>query len=119
MKTLLWVAFLVCLMGWLVRIRPLEPVWGTVGEWAAALATGLGLLLTARSVALASESVRAQTGQRVAEEARRQEEESARREAMARAVAIKSSWIEDAEARGQWAVQYEVVNGGDYPKRRW
>jgi hypothetical protein len=88
--------------------------WGNVAEWVAATATVLGFGGAIAQLRLSrSDSIRAR-GQE-------EQDELDRREAMARAVGVKSSWQPDERGRpptdqdGLMPVQVEVLNSGPYP----
>jgi len=103
-----WMLLLVAVVsttGWMFRVRPIAPVWGNVAEWVGGLATALALLFAALQIRAAKE-------QRVAEERHRMDAELEHREAMARAVGVRSfAYDED----GSWYVDYSLQNGGEYP----
>lgn len=103
----LLISTVVFLVGWVLRIQPLAPVWGTVGEWVAGLATAGGLVFTGLAV-------RDSSRERAREEAARVIQEQQRQEAQARSVAITST-AQRGNGTKQWTVQWTVLNGGDYP----
>jgi hypothetical protein len=102
---LLLLAAIVSTTGWILRVRPIAPVWGNVAEWVGGLATALALLFAALQIRAAKE-------QRIAEEEHRIAAELEHREAMARAVGVRSVTYEDG---GDWYVDYALQNGGEYP----
>jgi hypothetical protein len=83
----------------------MQPNWGNVAEWVGGLATAAGLFFAAMQIRLASK-------ERAAEEARKTTVEAERREAMARAVGVRSLAY---EKDGQWYVDFSLQNGGEYP----
>jgi hypothetical protein len=79
--------------------------FGNVAEWVGGVATAAGLFFAAMQIRLASKK-------RAAEEARRAAADAEHREAMARAVGIRSvSYEKDAK----WHVEFSLQNGGEYP----
>lgn len=89
--------------------------WGTVADWFMAVLTAAGFaaaVLQLRSSLRDSQNARKQA---------RQEEEDTR-EAMARAVGLKSTWRPDSEGGspngdGLIPVEVEILNSGPYPVR--
>ena len=80
------------------ELRPLETQWGNVGEWVGGLAAAGGLIFAGLQIRNASEA-------RAEEEARREGDERERREAQARAVALKISTHADDE-KGEYHTEY-------------
>lgn len=87
-------------IGWILSIRPLEPVWGSVGEVLGGGGTALALLFTAFQI-------RAANRQRI-------EDKFEYREAMARAVSV-SSTADETDRPGLWRIDYTVHNGSQFP----
>jgi hypothetical protein len=102
---LLLLAAVVSTTGWILRVRPKAPVWGNIAEWVGGLATALALLFAAIQIREAKE-------QRIAEERHRVAAELEHREAMARAVGVRSVTYEE---NGSWYIDYALQNGGEYP----
>lgn len=89
--------------------------WGTVADWAMAVLTAAGF---------AAAVMQLQSGVRDSQNARKQarKEEEDRREAMARAVGLKSTWRPDEhggppDEDGLIPVDVEILNSGPYPIR--
>lgn len=121
-KTLLiWAAVsafvaLAALAGWAWRLQPMATVWGDVGTWFAGIVTLGGLYYAGRSLRL-------QTAQRATEDQRHRDEEVERRTAMARSVAVASSWENNWSPPDNWLAEKDrrmrircaLVNATPYP----
>ena len=83
-RWLLLIIAVVCAVGWMWELRPLETPRGNVGEWARGLGASGGLFVAALQIRETSRS-------RSAEAERREVDEQERREAQARAVALHST----------------------------
>ncbi|GAA1821643.1 MULTISPECIES: hypothetical protein [Brevibacterium] len=87
--------------------------WGTIADWVMAVLTGAGFYAAVwqlRSNLKDSQLARAQA----------RKDDEANREAMARAVGIKSTWQPASDGRppnadGKVPVEVEIVNSGPYP----
>ncbi|MDJ0458575.1 hypothetical protein PUN71_015330 [Arthrobacter sp. NQ7] len=99
---------------WMVGLVPYAPVWGDLATWASAVATGGGLFFAGRSIQL-------QTRQRIEALAKQDKFERETREARARSVGFKTSWIRhtfyhpDGQSEECWALKYVVQNNSATP----
>jgi hypothetical protein len=91
---------LVTTCGWIWSVRPLEPVWGSIGEVLGGGGTALALLFTAFQIRAANRQ--------------RDQDKLEYREAMARAVSV-SSTADDADHPGVWRIDYTIHNGSQFP----
>lgn len=93
-----WILTVIFAAAWAGDLYPAEPVWGSIAEWFAGVATASGLIFAAQQI-------------RHANRQHRDAQEDARL-FQSRAVAI-ASWV-DKEA-GRWRVSWEVKNSSDQP----